>query len=307
MTAPPLVSVIVPCYNAETTLPVTLASVRAQTWPAIEIVAVDDGSRDGTLALLRAHESEGFRVLSQSNAGAAAARNFAIAAAKGEIFAFLDADDSWHPEKIARQMEIFAANPAIVMVGCRAEVVRLDGTTEPVNPTRAPPVGQMAWRTLLHHSFLVPSVVAARAAIAREIGGFTARYRAGEDDQDFCIRMALKGDTGFVDAALVTMHQQPGSLSIVHLSREHETVLPMILAHCAALADRLSPGEMRDILGARYGQIGRNAYRGAPAVGARLLWKAILNGNDPLGNLRYLLTAAPWTRRAKRFLKIGQA
>ncbi len=306
MTAPPLVSVVIPCYNATATLPQTLASVRAQTWPAIEVVAVDDGSRDGTLALLRTHEADGFRVLSQANAGAAAARNTAIAVAKGEVLAFLDSDDTWHPEKIARQMAVFAASPNTVMVGCRAEVIRLDGTREPVNPTREPPIGPDAWRTLLHHSYYVPSVVAARTATTRAIGGFTARYRAGEDDQDFCIRLALRGAAGFVDAPLVTMHQQPGSLSIVHLSREHETVLPMILAHCEALADRLSPREMRDILGARYSQIGRNIYLGAPAVGARLLLKAIANRHDPLGDLRYLLTAAPWTRRIKRLLNIGQ-
>ena len=300
MTPQPLVTAVIPCFNAATTLLRAIDSIRAQSYPNIEIITVDDGSRDGTLALLR--EQAGVRVITQANAGAAAARNAAIAVAQGEFLAFLDADDEWHPDKLAQQVKILADNPAIVLVGCRAEVVGLDGIRVPVNATREPTIGPQAWRILLHHSFFVPSVLAARTEIVRRIGGFTARMRAGEDDQDFCIRMALQGEVGFVDAALMTMYQQPGSLSQTHLSREHETVLPMILGHCQALANRLGRAEMRHILGARYSQIGRNIYPAAPATGFKLLAKAIGYGDEPLGNLRYLATAAPWSRRLKSWV-----
>src|SRR5580704_17250252 len=254
MTSPPLVTAIIPCFNAAATLPRALDSIRAQSYPNIEIIAVDDGSRDGTLALLRQQEALGVRVITQPNAGAAAARNAAIAIARGEFLAFLDADDEWHPDKLARQIKLLAAHPAMVLAGCRAEVIGLDGGRPPVNATRAPTVGPEAWRILLHHSFFVPSVLAARTETVHRIGGFTARLRAVEHDQNFCIRMALEGEVGFVDAPLMTMYQQPGSLSQTHLSREHETVLPMILGHCQALADRLSRAELRNILGARYSQ-----------------------------------------------------
>jgi glycosyltransferase involved in cell wall biosynthesis len=301
MTSQPLVTAIIPCFNAAATLPRAIGSVRAQSYPNIELIAVDDGSRDGTLALLR--EQDDVRVITQPNAGAAAARNAAIAVAQGEFLAFLDADDEWHPDKLAQQIKILVDNPAILLVGCRAEVVGLDGIRQPVNASREPPTGPQAWRSMLHHSFFIPSVLAARTETVRRIGGFTARMRAGEDDQDFCIRMALEGEVGFVDAALMTMYQQPGSLSQTHLSREHETVLPMILGHCQTLAPRLSRAELRKILGARYSQIGRNIYPAAPATGFRLLAKAIGYGADPLGNLRYLITAAPWSRRLKRWLR----
>jgi glycosyltransferase involved in cell wall biosynthesis len=283
MTSQPLVTVVIPCFNAAATLERAIASVRHQGYPNIEIIAVDDGSRDGTPALLRAQEALGVRVITQANAGAAAARNAAIADARGEFLAFLDADDEWHPDKLAQQIKLLTAHPGMVLVGCRAEVIGLDGARLPVNASREPTVGPQAWRILLHHSFFVPSVLVGRAEVVRRIGGFTASLRAGEDDQDFCIRMALQGEVGFVDAALVTMYQQPGSLSQTYLSREHETVLPMILGHCRALAPRLSRAELRHILGARYSQIGRNIYPGAPAIGLRLLPRRRGRGGSSAG------------------------
>jgi glycosyltransferase involved in cell wall biosynthesis len=245
------------------------------------------------------------RVITQPNGGVPVARNSGIAAARGEFLAFLDADDEWHPDKLARQMSILASHPGMVLIGCWAEVVELDGSRRKVNAGREPPVGTEAWRTMLHHSFYNPSELVARTEVARRIGGFVTTMRAGEEDQDFCIRMALKGEIGFVDAVLATMYQQPNSLSRTHFSREHETVLPMILSHCQALAPRLSRAELRHILGARYSQIGRNVYAGSPAIGLRLLARAICYGAEPFGNLRYLATAAPWSRRLKRWLKLG--
>ena len=302
MTSQPLVTAVIPCFNAAATLGRAFASVRGQSYPAIEIIAIDDGSRDDTPALLRQQEALGVRVITQANGGAPAARNTGIAAARGEFLAFLDADDEWHPDKLAQQVKILTSHPGMVLIGCWAEVVGLDGRRLRVNASREPPTGREAWRTMLHHSFYIPSQLVARTEVARRIGGFVTTLLAGHEDQDFCIRMALEGEVGFVDTALATMYQQPGSLSQTHFSREHETVLPMILGHCRALAPRLGRGELRRILGARYSQIGRNVYPGSPGIGLRLLARAIGYGAEPFGNLRYLVTAAPWSRRLKRRL-----
>jgi glycosyltransferase involved in cell wall biosynthesis len=300
MNSKPLVTIVMPCFNAAATVAASIASARAQRYRPIEIIAVDDKSRDDTLAILRREAGGDLSVIAcEQNGGAAAARNRAIAVANGKYLAFLDADDSWTVDKLDRQIALLEAHPGMAMAGCRADVLRLGGAREPVNADRIPPQEPDAWRILLHHSFYVPSVIVARTDIARRIGGFSAPMRAGEDDQDFFIRMALEGEVGFVDATLATMHQQPDSLSIRNRVREYETLLPMILKHCEALRHRLSTAERRDIIGARYASIGRNVYFGLPALGARLLGRAIFAGNEPLANLYYLLTASPWARWLK--------
>jgi glycosyltransferase involved in cell wall biosynthesis len=300
MSEKPLVTVVIPCFNAAPTVAASIASARAQSYRPIEIIAVDDTSRDDTLVVLRREAGSDLHVIAcDVNGGAAAARNRAIAVAQGKFLAFLDADDTWMPDKLERQIALLEAHPDMVMAGCRADVLRLDGVREAVNGNRVPPQGPDAWRALLHHSFYVPSVIVARTDVTRRIGGFSASMRSGEDDQDFFIRMALEGDVGFVDACLTTMYQQPTSLSVIHRSREYEILLPMILAHCDRLRGRLSAAERHSIIGERYASIGRNAYFGRPALGARLLGRAILAGHEPLTNLWYLITASPWARRLK--------
>jgi glycosyltransferase involved in cell wall biosynthesis len=300
---PPLVSVVIPCFNAERTLPRTLCSVRNQSYRPIEIIAVDDASRDGTLQLLHQQQMPELVVIARPrNGGPAAARNTGVAAAHGEFVAFVDNDDEWHPGKLERQMRIIAGRPEMTMIGCRAEEVTLDATRVPVNAGRTPPVGRDAWRTMLLSSFYVPSDVVARTAAVRRIGGFNERLRGGEDDQDLFIRLALEGEVGFVDEVLVTLHKQPESFSTTNISREHETVLPMIVGHCRALSARLGRAEMRAILGVRYSQVGRNVYRTSPLTGLPLLARAICYGAEPATNLYYVLTAAPWSQRLKRWI-----
>lgn len=104
------VSVVIPARNAAKFLAEAVASVRAQTHPVAEIVVVDDGSTDATVAVAQALGRE-VRVISQPPAGAAQARNRGAEAATGEWLAFLDADDLWHPEKLARQFAWLAAQP----------------------------------------------------------------------------------------------------------------------------------------------------------------------------------------------------
>ncbi len=99
-----LVSILIPAYNAGRWIGGTIESALAQTWGAKEIIVVDDGSSDGTLAIARGFRDRGVQVLSQANRGAAAARNTALHAARGAYIQFLDADDLLHPRKIEAQV-----------------------------------------------------------------------------------------------------------------------------------------------------------------------------------------------------------
>ncbi len=110
----PLVSLVIPAYNASDTLPIAVSSMLRQTYDPIEIIVVDDGSDDNT-AEVATQLSPDVRVVRQSNCGLPIARNVGARAAKGEYIAFLDADDGSHPLRIERQM---AALRADADVGC---------------------------------------------------------------------------------------------------------------------------------------------------------------------------------------------
>ncbi len=108
----PLISCIVPVFNGERYLNEALESVLAQTYRPLEIIVADDGSTDGTPSVVASYGDQvTFR--SQPTAGPAATRNLGLTAARGAFVAFLDADDLWHQEKLARQMARFAARPEV--------------------------------------------------------------------------------------------------------------------------------------------------------------------------------------------------
>jgi glycosyltransferase involved in cell wall biosynthesis len=101
---PELVSILIPAYNAEQWIGMTLASALEQTWPYTEIIVVDDGSCDGTYEAARRYASKRLKVVTQENRGAGAARNRALSLAQGDYIQWLDADDLLAPDKIARQL-----------------------------------------------------------------------------------------------------------------------------------------------------------------------------------------------------------
>lgn len=101
----PLVSILIPAYNAEHVIAATLRSAVAQTWPRKEIIVVDDGSRDGTFAAAKRFESSEVAVVSIENQGAAAARNHAYSLCQGDYIQWLDADDLLSQDKVEKQLE----------------------------------------------------------------------------------------------------------------------------------------------------------------------------------------------------------
>lgn len=105
----PLVSVVVPVHNGRRFLAATLESVREQSYGAVELIAVDDGSRDGSGELIRACPAA--RCIVQPNRGVAAARNAGVDAASGELLAFLDQDDLWPADAVARRAAFLREHP----------------------------------------------------------------------------------------------------------------------------------------------------------------------------------------------------
>ena len=102
----PLVSILIPTYNAELWLVETIDSALKQTWSNIEIVVVDDGSKDNTLAVAKRFESSLVKVIYQENQGQSAAENRALQEAQGDFIQYLDADDLLAPDKIERQISL---------------------------------------------------------------------------------------------------------------------------------------------------------------------------------------------------------
>jgi len=101
----PLVSILIPAYNAEQYLAETLDSALAQTWDNLEVIVVDDSSKDNTLAIAQQYESKIVKVIHQSNQGQSASENRALEAAQGDFIQYLDADDLLAPDKIDRQIQ----------------------------------------------------------------------------------------------------------------------------------------------------------------------------------------------------------
>ena len=145
----PLVSILIPAYNAEKWVAGTIRSAIAQTWPRKEIIVVDDGSTDQTLAIARQFESDSVRVATQENQGAAAARNQAFSLSQGDYIQWLDADDLLAPDKIERQMAVLDAGSS------RRTLLSSRWGTFMYRHNRAKFVPTSLWRDLSNTEWLV--------------------------------------------------------------------------------------------------------------------------------------------------------
>lgn len=124
---PPTVSIVMPCYNAAAHLATSVGSVLAQRFDDWELIAIDDGSRDTTLAWLESQTDPRIRVHSQPNQGVSATRNAGLQLARGRYLAFLDADDTWAPDYLQRMTAALDAHPGAVLAYCGWQNLGLSG------------------------------------------------------------------------------------------------------------------------------------------------------------------------------------
>lgn len=188
---PSSVSVIIPCYNAERYIAATIDSVLAQNHAGLDIIVVDDGSSDGSVALLR-DRFPSVRLVEQANQGVAAARNHGIALARGHWIAFVDADDIWLPGKLQAQLDAIKATPACRMSYTAWKVWPCDAPTpsaaclaelEASAGDQARWAGASGWiyPQLLLDCVVWTSTVLVERALLAETGGFDPTLRVGED------------------------------------------------------------------------------------------------------------------------------
>ena len=300
--AAPLVTVVIPAFNASKTIERAVDSVLAQSFGDHEIVVIDDKSTDDTAEIVQRRYGDRVRLLRlPKNVGESGAMNAGIAVAEGELIAFQDADDEWLPEKLERQVAVLKRNPRASLVACGCRFVDPTGKTlrDAGIFSLTVPLGEI-WRVLLARTLLAKPCVVARADALRGVGPFDTGLAVGAD-QDMWIRLALEGEIELVPAYLVLVHDTAGSLTKAYADRIDRYMLPMIRGHIDAQRDRLSREEIRAILGERYAGVGRNLYQAGRLVrGAGLLLRAALLRYQVAGNLWYLITASPPAKAIKR-------
>jgi glycosyltransferase involved in cell wall biosynthesis len=191
----PAVSVVIPIFNGEQYLRKTLESVFAQTYRNYEVICVDDGSTDGSPAILQSYAGS-VTVLRQANAGQSAARNAGVRSARGNYVAFLDQDDLWYAHKLERQVRVLDDQPDVVLVHCDEDWIDPSGTVLRRGVTGANRVSRHeALLTKLmgkEASFIMPSAMLIRRETFERIGGFDSSLQ-GYEDFDLCIRLRLQG------------------------------------------------------------------------------------------------------------------
>ena len=137
-----MISVVIPLYNKEEQIAHTLQSVFTQTFQNFEIVIVDDGSTDNSVEEVEKFTDSRIRLIHQTNAGVSAARNRGIEEARGELIAFLDADDEWMPEYLATQYGLYQKYPECSVYACNYEIRDFEGKVTPTIIRKLPFEGE---------------------------------------------------------------------------------------------------------------------------------------------------------------------
>jgi glycosyltransferase involved in cell wall biosynthesis len=216
----PLVSILIPAFNAQASIAETLRSAIAQTWKRKEIIVVDDGSTDRTMEIVRQFESNGVKLFTKKNQGAAATRNLAFSLSQGDYIQWLDADDLLSPDKIARQVE------ALKQCQSKRTLMSSGWAWFMYRPEKAKFIPTPLWCDLPPTEWLIRKMgqnlhmQTATWLVSREVTEGAGPWNTsllGDDDGEYFCRVLLASDgVRFVPGAGVYYRLSgPGSLSYI--------------------------------------------------------------------------------------------
>ena len=227
--APPTVSVLMPVYNGERYLRAAVDSILAQSFADFEFLIVDDGSTDGTRAILDGIGDPRLKVIANArNLGVTETLNAGLEAVRGRYVARIDADDVARPERLAEQVAFMEANPDVVLLGSGYVSVDDDGN-EVERVARPMADAEFRWTALLHSPVIHPSVMF-RASLTGERG---LRYdgHADAEDYDMWLRMLEVGAGARLGRPLVTWRRHAGAIGVVRRRRQMATTIAIAQAN----------------------------------------------------------------------------
>jgi|CZKI01.1.fsa_nt_gi glycosyltransferase involved in cell wall biosynthesis len=311
----PLVSIIIPCFNAEHWVSAAIESALGQTWRETEVIAINDGSSDGSPAVLRRYVGPRVQVIDRPNRGAAAARNAGMRAAKGEFIQFLDADDLLTPAKIASQVALLGPKGDGVVGTARWARFQGDSAMakeEADSPLFADlaPIDFLLLHTaggyMMHPAaWLVPS------AVARAAGPWDETLSLNDDGEYFArVALAAQGIVHAPDSLTLYRSHVPGSLS----GRRDRRSLGSLYRSCELVAKHLAAAEdsprVRLALADYFQRLAYEVYPEAPGLSRRAEARARELGGSalrpPMGRRQaWLARIVGWrlARRAACFLR----
>ena len=206
----PLVSVIIPAYNAERYIGRALCSSLEQTYRNLEIVVVDDGSTDGTARIVQEIRDPRIVYIQQANAGQGNARNRGIRECRGDYIGFLDADDLYMPGKVQRQLEFLLEHTRYKIVYCNALHMYSDKPGV-YYKRRGKFHGGHLLPELLRSSYINPNTVLMAREVLEICGGFV-ETRYYPEEWDLWLRISLAGyEFGYLDEDLVVVEIRDSS------------------------------------------------------------------------------------------------
>jgi GT2 family glycosyltransferase len=207
---PPTVSVLLPTYDRAYYLEGSVRSVLDQEYADLELIVIDDGSTDGTAALLAGIDDPRLRVLRRSHAGISAALNAGLGTARGRYIARNDSDDLWHPALLATLLPVLERAPHLGFAYACSALVDADGA--PKSETRGMPPRHPAdgFRSLLYSDCSVAVTTIYRRRCLDEVGGWDPASDVAED-WDLALRVARHHPFRFVDRILAMIREHPGN------------------------------------------------------------------------------------------------
>jgi len=284
------ISVVIPVYNDEKYIVASITSVLNQTYGDIEIIVVDDGSIDNSVALIEAIGVP-LNIIRTKNGGPAKARNLGMEAATGEYIAFLDADDLWMPEKLAKQMN--QMRDGISLVYSARKWIDTDGVALVDQPSQKEYPSGDVFRKLVDANFIVTSSVLMRTVVFSDIGGFDESDTfANCQDYQYWFRISSKYAIAVVAENLIQYR--------VHESNRHKNFERRLrgMIGCMDTAEAIKP-ELSTAISVRkfflYSSYGRTFF----FQGEYLLSRSSFSSARSLGALtlsdrtRYLLSFLP--------------
>ena len=220
----PLVSVIIPAYNAQLYIERTISSVLAQTYRNLEVLVVDDGSKDNTARIVEdiARKDPRVTLVQKTNGGVAAARNLGIEKSSGEFVAPIDADDIWYPQNIEKQVQaMLRGGDSVGLVYSWS--IDIDEDDIPTGAFRAPRIEGEVYTTLICHDFIAnASSCLIRRVCFQKVGNYDSNLKKqngqGGEDWDMYLRIAEQYQFRAVPEFLVGYRKLPNSMSCDYAS-----------------------------------------------------------------------------------------